>query len=79
MDKQDEQDGVTANGHVDPGISMAMGPVEEMDVDKPAANGATTVGGKRKASMTNGKSYKENSESDDEDDVPLVRACYLAI
>ena len=54
------------NGHVAPGVSVRMGPVEDqMDVDKPA-NGT-----KRKTSMTNGKTYKEASESDD--DAPLVR------
>lgn len=55
------------NGHVNPGVSLRMGPVsDEMDVDKPATNGT-----KRKSSMTNGrKSYKEESVSDD--DVPLV-------
>ncbi|KAK5116275.1 hypothetical protein LTR85_009247 [Meristemomyces frigidus] len=83
MDKQ-----LPSNGHVEPGISMAMGPVEEMDVDKPTTNG--TSSSKRKASRANGKSYKEASdsdddvplqkkrktkvaESDDEDDVPLVK------
>jgi DNA topoisomerase I len=81
MDKQ-----APTNGHVEPGISMAMGPVEEMDVDKPTTNGTTN---KRKSSMANGKSYKEDSDSDDaplqkkrktkpavsddEDDVPLVK------
>lgn len=53
------------NGHVEPGVSLRMGPVEdEMDVDKPAN------GNKRKASTGNRKSYKESSGS--EDDVPLV-------
>lgn len=54
-----------ANGHVNPGVSVRMGPMEdEMDVDKPV-NGT-----KRKSSMANGKTYKEASDSDD--DVPLV-------
>ncbi|GAB7363508.1 hypothetical protein MBLNU230_g3777t1 [Neophaeotheca triangularis] len=74
MDNQDQQNGVTGDDHVDPGISLAKGPVEEMDIDKPATNGtSTTVNGKRKASMANGKSYKDASESDDEDDVPLQK------
>ena len=61
-----------ANGHVEPGISIRMGPVDDMDVDAPATNGAAN--GKRKArnSITNGKSYKDASSSD-EDDKPLVR------
>ncbi|KAK5134345.1 hypothetical protein LTR08_006525 [Meristemomyces frigidus] len=63
MDKQ-----LPSNGHVQPGISIANGPVEEMEVDKPATNGAN---GKRKSSMGNGKSYKDDSDSDD--DVPLQK------
>jgi DNA topoisomerase-1 len=58
---------------VQPGISMAFGPVDDnMDVDQPATNGAS-ANGKRKASMTNGKTYKDASDSES-DDVPLV--CY---
>jgi DNA topoisomerase-1 len=65
MDKQ-----VPSNGHVEPGISIRMGPVDNMDVDAPETNGS----GKRKSrtSITNGKSYKENSSSE-EDEKPLVR------
>ena len=53
------------------GISVRNGPVEEMETDKPQANGTA---GKRKSrgSLGNGKSYKEASEDDDEDDIPLV-------
>ena len=58
-----------SNGHVEPGISIAMGPVDPMDIDKPTTNGTT---GKRKASMGNGKSYKDASDSED-DDVPLQK------
>lgn len=70
MDKQ-----IPSNGHVEPGVSIRMGPVEEMDIDTPPANG--TSNGKRKArsSLTNGKTYKEASSSDD-DDKPLVRSNY---
>jgi DNA topoisomerase-1 len=66
----DEQ--VPSNGHVEPGISIRMGPVDAMDVDAPATNGAN---GKRKAraSLTNGKTYKDASSSE-EDDKPLVRS-----
>ena len=61
-----------SNGHVEPGVSIRMGPVEEMEVDTPTTNG--NLNGKRKArsSITNGKSYKE--ETSDEDDEPLVRS-----
>jgi DNA topoisomerase-1 len=67
MDKE-----VPSNGHVEPGISIRMGPVDDMDLDEPATNG--NANGKRKArsSITNGKSYKDHSSSD-EDDKPLVR------
>lgn len=68
MDKGDP-----SNGHVDPGVSIRMGPVEEMDVDTPAQpNGHTNGKRKSRGSTTNGKSYKEASGSSD-DDKPLVR------
>jgi hypothetical protein len=68
MDKQ-----VPSNGHVEPGISIRMGPVDPMEVDEPATNG--NANGKRKArsSITNSKSYKDASSSE-EDDKPLVRS-----
>lgn len=61
-----------SNGHVEPGISIRMGPVDDMDVDAPATNG--NANGKRKArtSITNGKSYKDASSSED-DDKPLSK------
>ena len=65
--KMDDTD--TSMGELNPGVSIRMGPVEDMDVDSPATNGNGT---KRKSSM-NGKSYKDTTESDDDDDVPLVR------
>lgn len=58
-----------SNGAVEPGISLANGPVEDMDIDKPTTNGTTST--KRK-SLANGKSYKEESGSED-DDVPLQK------
>ena len=64
----------TSMGELNPGISIRMGPVEDMDVDPPATNGNGT---KRKSSM-NGKSYKDTTESDD-DDVPLVRCMHSAM
>lgn len=65
MDKQ-----VPSNGHVEPGISIRMGPVDKMDVDAPNGN----ANGKRKSrgSIPTGKSYKEQSSSEDDDDKPLV-------
>ena len=54
------------------GISIRNGPVDEMNLDEPTANGTS----KRKArgSMGNGHSYKEMSE--EEDDKPSV--CHFA-
>lgn len=71
MDKSEP----TTNGHAEPGVSMAMGPVEDnMDVDKPETNGVTNgTSSKRKASLPAGKSYKDESASEDEDDVPLQK------
>lgn len=56
-----------------PGVSIRYGPVDEMDVDEAPAETNGHVTGKRKSrpSVTNGKSYKEQS-SEDEDDKPLV-------
>lgn len=66
----------TSSDNVTPGISLANGPVQEMDIDiKPATNGTTngtSSGTKRKASTTNGN-YKDASSSEDEDDVPLKK------
>lgn len=61
---------VPSNGHVEPGISIRMGPVaddDKMDVDAPETNGKR----KSRSSVTNGKSYKDASSSED-DDKPLV-------
>jgi hypothetical protein len=69
MDKQ-----VPSNGHVEPGISIRMGPVDDkMDVDEPATNGNANAKRKARSSITNGKSYKDASSSED-DDKPLVRS-----
>ncbi|KAI7223417.1 topoisomerase I [Hortaea werneckii] len=69
MDKENPSN--HENGEADPGITMVNGPVDDMQVDPqpPFTNG--TASSKRKASMQNGKSYKEDSES--EDDVPLQK------
>ncbi|KAG9975326.1 hypothetical protein KCU78_g22725, partial [Aureobasidium melanogenum] len=63
--KMDDTD--TSMGELNPGVSLRMGPVDEMEVDPPATNGNGT---KRKSAM-NGKSYKDATESEDDDDVPL--------
>ena len=65
------------NGHVKGGISIRHGPVDKMDIDRNAKDAPQTNGvanGKRKArsSMTNGKSYKDASSSEEDDDKPLV-------
>ncbi|EME79792.1 uncharacterized protein MYCFIDRAFT_87962 [Pseudocercospora fijiensis CIRAD86] len=70
----------TSTDNVAPGISLANGPVEAMDIDiKPTTNGVTngatngaSSGTKRKASLANGN-YKDASSSEDEDDVPLKK------
>jgi DNA topoisomerase-1 len=58
----------TSNSKVATGASIANGPVDKMDIDKPATNG--TNGTKRKSS--NVKSYKDDTDSSD-DDVPLKK------
>jgi DNA topoisomerase-1 len=67
--------GVSTNGHVNPGISVRHGPVEDMDVDDVPAktNGATNgvTNGKRKSRGSIQKSYKE--ASDDDEDAPIVK------
>ncbi|KAJ8108018.1 hypothetical protein OPT61_g8466 [Boeremia exigua] len=65
MDKQ-----LPANGHVEPGISIRMGPVDDMDVDAP--NGTTNGKRKSRGSIPTA-SYKERSGSEDDDDKPLSK------
>jgi DNA topoisomerase-1 len=65
---------VPHNDHVEPGISIRMGPVDaedKMDVDAPETNGNSNGKRKARSSITNGKSYKDASSSE-EDDKPLV-------
>ncbi|KJX92617.1 DNA topoisomerase I like protein [Zymoseptoria brevis] len=59
----------TSGKTVHPGASLANGPVERMDIDKPTTNGN---GNKRKSSLGNRKSYKDASDSDS-DDVPISK------
>lgn len=73
MDKENP-----SNGTLHPGVSVRMGPVEDMDVNgeqKDAAHVNGAVNGKRKSrtGATNGKSYREASSSDEDDEIPLVR------
>lgn len=56
-----------------PGISIRNGPMDEMDVDGPELNGHASTKRKARASTGNGKSYKEASDEDHEDEKPLVR------
>ena len=57
--------------HTAPGISIRNGPVEDMDVDaQPEVNGKR----KARASLSNGVSYREASD-DEDDEKPLVGGC----
>ncbi|KAK7725962.1 DNA topoisomerase 1 [Botryosphaeria dothidea] len=69
MDKQ--VPATNGRNGVEPGLSIRMGPVTEMDVDEPATNGVANGKRKSRASI-NGKSYREASSSDD-DDKPLSK------
>ncbi|KAL1618095.1 DNA topoisomerase 1 [Neofusicoccum ribis] len=74
VDSAMDRQGPATNGHngqLEPGISIRMGPVTEMDVDEPATNGVANGKRKSRASI-NGKGYKEASSSD-EDDKPLSK------
>ncbi|EDU50532.1 DNA topoisomerase [Pyrenophora tritici-repentis] len=61
-----------SNGHVEPGISIRMGPVDndKMDIDAPETNGNAAGKRKSRGSIPNGKSYKDASSSE-EDAKPL--------
>lgn len=63
---------IPSNGHLNPGVSVRSGPVEDMEVDKPHTNGVAN-GKRSRNSMTNGKTYKEATSSEEDDDAPLVR------
>lgn len=67
-----EDSSPATNGHVDPGISVRFGPVEDNDVKM--EDGEDALGaGKRKSRTSVGekKSYAEAESS--EEDEPLVR------
>jgi DNA topoisomerase-1 len=61
------------NGHVNPGISIRFGPVEDKDVKMEDGEGDALVAAKRKSRSSVGekKSYAEAESS--EEDEPLVR------
>lgn len=71
MDKQ-----LPTNGNVQPGISLVNGPVREEDVKMPDVNGTTTNGAvpaKRKVRESLARPNYADSESSDDDDVPLIK------
>jgi DNA topoisomerase I len=63
------------------GISIRNGPVEEMDVDDvdkaPRTNGVVVAKRKARSSVTNGKSYKDDTSSESDDNKPLVCCIYM--
>ena len=59
--------------HGAPGISIRNGPIDEMDIDEPVADANSNGKRKARSSTGKGKSYKEASEEDDEEDKPIVR------
>ncbi|KAL1609290.1 DNA topoisomerase 1 [Nothophoma quercina] len=67
MDKQ-----VPSNGHVEPGISIRMGPVDEDKMDVDAPNGSANGKRKSRGSIPTAN-YKEQSGSEDDDDKPLSK------
>lgn len=60
-----------ANGA--PGISIRNGPMEEMDIDEPQVNGHSSNKRKGRGNLGHGKSYKEATDEEDEEEKPLVR------
>lgn len=63
------------------GISIRNGPMEEMEIEEPNGkslkkNGSIPAKRKGRGSMPSGKTYKEASSENEEDDKPLVlQAC----
>jgi hypothetical protein len=64
-----------SNGHVQPGISIRYGPMEDHDHHMPDMNGVDMNGStsKRKSRGSLVKPSYADAESSDEDDQPLVR------
>ena len=61
----------TANGA--PGISIRNGPMDEMEIDGQELNGLANNKRKARASTGMGKSYKEASDEENDEEKPLVR------
>lgn len=70
-----------SNGHVQPGISIRNGPVEDHDHHMPDVNGAEVNGSttKRKSRGSLAKPSYAEAESSDEDDQPLVRSILVVV
>ena len=66
MDKE-----TPSTSHLQPGISLRNGPMDDMDLDEPLANGVANGKRKSRGSITQ-KSYKVFSDSEDDSDAPLV-------
>ncbi|KAL2041401.1 hypothetical protein N7G274_005783 [Stereocaulon virgatum] len=60
-----------ANGA--PGISIRNGPMDQMEIDRPEINGKASSKRKSRGSMGKGRSYKEASDEEDEDEGPLSK------
>ena len=60
-----------ANGA--PGISIRNGPMDEMEIDGQELNGLANNKRKARASTGKGKSYKEVSDEENDEEKPLVR------
>ena len=56
-----------------PGISIRNGPMDEMEIDGPEVNGNANTKRKARGGMGNGKTYKEASDDEEDDEKPLVR------
>ena len=69
---------IPSNGHLEPGLSIRNGPLEEMEVDddcqppKRETNGHVTGKRKSRQSLSNGTNYKEASSDSEEDAKPSV-------
>ena len=64
------------NGTAAPGVSIRNGPVEEKILDARGVNGSLTNGDAKRKSRgrVQKSSYKDASDDDEEDDIPLVRS-----
>jgi DNA topoisomerase I len=69
---------IPSTGHVQPGISIRNGPMEEHDHPMPDVNGVKINGStsKRKSRGSLSKPYKD-ADTSDEDNEPLVRYSFF--